>query len=76
MKRRSGTETKPGTANINLNLNGAPNFLNPDVPCSTAGAASGAISQASGLNDKLNFVVTQADGVAHRVTVAISALVN
>jgi hypothetical protein len=68
--------TDAGTANINLNLNGAANFLPNNLTCSTAGVNSGPISQPSTLNDKLNFVITQADGVAHRVTVAIAALVN
>jgi len=61
---------------VNLNLNGAGNFLNADLNCSMGGATSGAISQASALNDKVNFVVTHVDGVAHRVTLSITALVN
>jgi len=65
-----------GTTSINLSLNGAAKFLNSDLGCTTGGASSGAISQASNLNDKLNFLITQADGTAHRVTVAITALVN
>jgi hypothetical protein len=68
--------TDTGTTNINLNLNGAANFLNGDLACSTSGATSGSISQASALNDKLNFVITKADGAAHRVTVSITGLVN
>ena len=68
--------TDTGTTNINLNLNGAANFLNGDLACSTSGATSGSISQASVLNDKLNFVITKADGAAHRVTVSITGLVN
>jgi len=67
--------TDAGTAHINLNLGGG-NFLNPDLVCTVGGASSGAISKASVANDKLNFVLTQADGVAHRTTVAIMAVVN
>jgi hypothetical protein len=67
--------TNTGSISISLSLNAAGNFLNP-VPCLTTGSGSVAINQPFALNDKLNFVITQADGIAQRATVAITALVN
>jgi hypothetical protein len=67
--------TDTGTVHMNLSLNSAANFLSSDIVCSSTGAASGAISQSFALNDQLNFVIT-VPGVAHRATVAITALVN
>jgi hypothetical protein len=67
--------TNTGTISMSLSLNGAGNFLSP-VVCSVAGSGSVAINQAFALSDKLNFVITQADGVAQRATVAITAFVN
>jgi hypothetical protein len=66
--------------NINRSSGGtAANVLSSNLTCSTTGVTSTSIVGAQSvlsLNDMLDFVMATADGVAHRVTVAIKATVN
>jgi hypothetical protein len=70
-----------GTPLINIQRDSGTqaNILSGDLTCSTAGATSTGIVGAQSvlnLNDKLDFVMVSAGGVAKRVTVAVKATVN
>jgi hypothetical protein len=70
-----------GTPTINLQRDdGTPaNVLTSNLTCSTSGATSTSISGPEGvlnLNDKLDFVMVTAGGVAKRVTVVTKATLN
>ena len=74
-------ESDAGTPSINLQRDdGIPaNILTPDLACSTSGATSTSFSgseNALNVNDKLDFVMVTAGGVAKRVTVVIKATVD
>jgi hypothetical protein len=70
-----------GTPTINLQRDdGSPaNILTSDLTCSTSGATSTSVSgpeSVLNLNDKLDFVMVTAGGVAKRVTVVVKTTLN
>jgi hypothetical protein len=70
-----------GTPTINIQRDdGSPaNVLSSDLACSTSGATTTSFSGAESLlgsNEKLDFVMVNAGGVAKRVTVSIKTVLN